>query len=103
MLKLSLKNSNYHNPVLPTIAIDWLAVQPGEKYIDATLGGGSHTAEIIRRGGKVLGLDQDPDAISACLALPKLKRRRVVGMLERLYMIQLAYEACSKRFGNNIM
>jgi len=71
MLKLSLKNSNYHNPVLPTIAIDWLAVQPGEKYIDATLGGGSHTAEIIRRGGKVLGLDQDPDAISACLALPK--------------------------------
>lgn len=62
---------SYHNPVLRTEAIDWLDIQPGEKYIDATLGGGSHTAEIIRRGGRVLGLDQDPDAISACLALPK--------------------------------
>ena len=64
----------YHNPVLPTIAIDWLDVKPGEKYIDATLGGGSHTTEIIRRGGMVLGLDQDLEAINACPDLDQLTK-----------------------------
>ncbi len=62
----------YHNPVLATVAIDWLDVQPGGKYIDATLGGGTHTSEIIRRGGKVLGLDQDLEAILACPDLDHL-------------------------------
>lgn len=61
----------YHNPVLLQSACHFLAVKPGGHYVDCTLGGGGHTAEIIRQGGKVLGLDQDPDAISACLALPK--------------------------------
>jgi 16S rRNA (cytosine1402-N4)-methyltransferase len=32
-------------------------------YVDCTLGGGGHTTEILRRGGRVIGLDQDPDAI----------------------------------------
>lgn len=62
-------NYVYHSPVLETEAADWLNVKPGERYVDATVGGGSHTAQIINRGGIVLGLDQDPDAISACLAL----------------------------------
>ncbi len=57
---------NYHNPVLAQVAIDWLEVQPGEKYIDATLGAGGHASEIICRGGSVLGLDQDPEALRAC-------------------------------------
>ncbi len=37
-------------------------VTGGQKYIDATFGGGGHTAEIIRRGGLVLSIDQDPDS-----------------------------------------
>jgi 16S rRNA (cytosine1402-N4)-methyltransferase len=32
-------------------------------YIDATYGGGGHTSEIIKRGGKVLGIDQDQESI----------------------------------------
>src|SRR3989344_5517509 len=58
----------YHIPVLLQAVCNWLSIRPGGKYIDATVGGGGHAAEIIRRGGRVLGLDQDPDAISACLA-----------------------------------
>lgn len=54
---------NFHTPVLLEEIIDFLRVTPGEKYIDATLGGGGHTEEILKRGGKVLGIDWDPEAI----------------------------------------
>ena len=58
--------SGYHEPVLLQQVGTFLQVKPGFHYVDATLGGGGHSAEIIRRGGEVLGLDQDPDAMSAC-------------------------------------
>jgi len=57
---------SYHIPVLLQTACNYLDVKKGEWYLDATLGGGGHTAEIIRRGGKVIGLDQDQDAIEYC-------------------------------------
>lgn len=52
-----------HLPVLLEEVMAFLAVLPGGKYIDATLGGGGHAQEIIRRGGRVLGIDQDPQAV----------------------------------------
>jgi len=54
---------NYHISVLLHEAIDSLNIKSGQKYIDATLGGGGHTKEILNRGGVVLGIDQDQDAI----------------------------------------
>lgn len=54
----------YHVSVLLQQTIDNLAIQSGKQYIDATLGGGGHTKEILKRGGKVLGIDADSDAIS---------------------------------------
>ncbi len=54
-----------HVPVLLKEAIDGLDVKPGGKYIDATFGSGGHTAEIGRRGGKVLAIDVDPRAHAA--------------------------------------
>lgn len=74
MPKTLPKNSIFHNPVLATAAVDWLNVHPGGKYIDATLGGGGHTREIIHRGGTVLGLDQDPEALAACPDLDGLTK-----------------------------
>ncbi len=56
----------YHNPVLLQATVKLLDVEPGGKYIDATLGGGGHTQEILNNGGYVLGLDQDQDAIDFC-------------------------------------
>lgn len=55
--------NTYHTPVLAREAIDFLAVEPGKKYIDATIGGGGHTFEILKRGGQVLGIDVDQEAI----------------------------------------
>lgn len=53
-----------HIPVLLNEAVDGLAVEQGNLYIDATLGGGGHTEEILLRGGRVLGIDQDSDVLS---------------------------------------
>lgn len=55
--------NNFHKPVLLKEVLEYLNIEPGKKYIDATLGGGGHTEEILREGGKVLGIDVDNDAI----------------------------------------
>ena len=55
-----------HRPVLVKEAIEALAVQPGGRYIDCTLGGGGHAAAILENsspGGQLLGIDADPEAI----------------------------------------
>src|SRR3990170_7021971 len=54
---------NFHTPVLLKEVNENLKVKPGKKYIDATLGGGGHTEAILKQGGKVLGIDCDPEAI----------------------------------------
>lgn len=55
-----------HIPVLLEETIQALAVQPGGRYIDCTLGGGGHAAAILEHsspGGQLLGIDADPKAI----------------------------------------
>jgi 16S rRNA (cytosine1402-N4)-methyltransferase len=55
-----------HKPVLPKETIDCLNLKPGMIVVDATLGGGGHSREIISRilpGGKLIAIDQDRDAI----------------------------------------
>lgn len=52
-----------HTPVLLREAVEGLNVSTGKKFIDATLGGGGHSREIIVRGGLVLGVDQDEEAL----------------------------------------
>ena len=55
-----------HIPVLVKEAVEALAVRPGGRYIDCTLGGGGHAAAILEQsspGGKLLGIDADPEAI----------------------------------------
>lgn len=54
----------YHTPVLLTEVLDGLDVRPGKKYIDATLGGGGHGIEIVKRDGILLGIDTDPESIA---------------------------------------
>lgn len=52
-----------HIPVMLDEVIKYLDVKNGKKYIDATLGAGGYTKAILQKGGKVLGIDQDPRAI----------------------------------------
>lgn len=55
--------SSYHISVLLKEVVDYLNILPGEKYIDATLGGGGHSLEILKNGGNVLGIDVDEEAL----------------------------------------
>ncbi len=55
-----------HIPVMLEEAVQALAVQPGGRYIDCTLGGGGHALSVLEHslpGGQLLGIDADPDAI----------------------------------------
>ena len=56
-----------HIPVLYDEVLAALAVRPGGRYIDATVGAGGHAAGILRASapdGRLLALDADPEAIS---------------------------------------
>lgn len=53
-----------HVSVLLTEAVDSLEIKADHWYIDATAGGGGHTQEIVERGGRVLAIDQDDDALA---------------------------------------
>jgi len=54
-----------HIPVLVRATLDLLHVRPEGSYIDATLGGGGHSEEILKRlgSGRLLALDRDPRAL----------------------------------------
>lgn len=57
-----------HKPVLFKETIEALNIVPGGTYIDGTLGGGGHAEavlEALEGTGRLLGIDQDPDAIEA--------------------------------------
>jgi len=52
-----------HRSVLYKEVLEALSVKPGEIYVDATLNGGGHTKGILGLGGRVVGIDLDPQAI----------------------------------------
>ena len=58
-----MEDFTYHRPVLVRESVELLAPRAGALVVDATCGGGGHSAEILRTGADVLALDQDPDAI----------------------------------------
>jgi 16S rRNA (cytosine1402-N4)-methyltransferase len=56
-----------HRPVLLDEVIAWLAPQPGDVLVDGTVGAGGHAEALARRvgpGGRVIGLDRDPEMLA---------------------------------------
>lgn len=56
-----------HKSVLLEEVIEELDLKPDGIYVDGTLGGAGHSSEMLRRAEikKLIGIDQDPDAIKA--------------------------------------
>jgi len=59
-------STSVHTSVLPAEVMSFLAVKPGMRVVDGTLGGGGHTrllAEAVGPEGLVIAVDRDPVAI----------------------------------------
>lgn len=53
-----------HTPVMLALVLNFLQIKKDHWYIDCNIGGGGHTEQILKAGGKVLGIDLDPLAIN---------------------------------------
>ena len=88
-----------HIPVLVEEVMTLLGCEPHQTYVDATLGGGGHALEILRRiapDGIVIGLDWDEEAVAeASKALMpfgervKIFRENFIHLPERLKALKI--------------
>jgi 16S rRNA (cytosine1402-N4)-methyltransferase len=66
----TFENCMYHTPALLSETIEALAIKPDGVYVDVTFGGGGHSRAILERlgaKGRLLGFDQDEDALQNLL------------------------------------
>lgn len=64
----------YHIPALLHETMEGLDIKPDGVYVDVTFGGGGHSKEILSRlgpAGKLIGFDQDRDAIKNIVDDPR--------------------------------
>ncbi len=63
----------YHQPVMLNECIEQMNLRPDGTYVDATFGGGGHSRAIMERlgpDGRLIGFDQDEDALANALGVP---------------------------------
>jgi 16S rRNA (cytosine1402-N4)-methyltransferase len=79
----------HHVPVLLHETLDALAIKPGGTYVDCTLGGAGHAAEIAKRlgpEGRLIGLDQDQRALRAA-------QERLAPYDDKITLVKTNFEA----------
>ena len=62
-----MNHTVYHIPALLNECINGLNIKPNGTYVDVTFGGGGHSRAIMEHlgeGGRLLGFDQDMDALA---------------------------------------
>lgn len=78
-----------HVPVLLKECLEGLAIDPAGIYLDGTAGGAGHSRQIALRldggqGGRLISLDQDPDAVATA-------RARLAGLPATVVQINFRY------------
>jgi 16S rRNA (cytosine1402-N4)-methyltransferase len=77
-----------HVPVMLSQVLQFLNPQPGERFIDCTVGLGGHSEAILARtapGGELLGMDQDPAAL-------ELSRQQLGSFGRRVTLVHANFE-----------
>lgn len=91
--------NSYHIPVMLKEVTRYLHILPNHWYIDCTLGGGGHTQDILQAGGKVLGLDVDPESlqevgehlqIGSSLIVHQSNFSQLKGVVEKYHIVKVA-------------
>lgn len=84
----------FHHPVLLKEVLEYLCVNHRSIYVDATLGNGGHTIEILKKGGIVYGIDQDPQNL-------KISQDRIskLGLIKNFHPIHSNYNQLEKLVG----
>ncbi|MBO6132903.1 MAG: 16S rRNA (cytosine(1402)-N(4))-methyltransferase RsmH [Lachnospiraceae bacterium] len=77
-------------------AIDALNISPDGIYVDCTLGGAGHSREIAKRliGGRLIGLDQDIDAINEAGKVLEYYSEKVSIFNENFRNIEYVLDSC---------
>ena len=80
-----------HVPVLLEECLEGLAIRPDGVYLDGTAGGAGHSRAIASRldkaaGGRLIALDQDPDAVQTA-------RARLAGLPAEVIQTNFRYAA----------
>ena len=64
----------YHEPVMLKECLEGLRIRPDGTYVDVTFGGGGHSRAIMEQlgpEGKLIGFDQDADALQNAIEDPR--------------------------------
>jgi len=61
--------SKFHIPVMLNEVLNYLNLAPGKIIVDATIGTGGHSSEILKKiqpKGKLIGIDRDEESLEVC-------------------------------------
>ena len=88
--------TSYHAPVLVEPVLSFLLTENAPVIVDATLGGGGHTAALLAKGGaalRVIGLDADTEALEAA-------RVRLQNVASRCELVQGNFRSLTALLGS---
>jgi len=83
-----------HVSVLLNEAVDGLKIKENGIYVDGTLGGGGHSSEIVKHiaGGRLIGIDQDTDAIKAASKRLEEYKDRFTAVHSNFYNVRVVLD-----------